>query len=622
MCTLKDRQFRMVILIPAYRPTNSLVSLVADLAAEGDARIVLVDDGSGPEFESIFERAANQPNVYLVRHYTNLGKGAALKTGLNYAMVRFPDTPGVVTADADGQHHPDDIRAVASILQRNPGNLVLGARQFDRDVPLRSKIGNSATRTLMRLVVGQKLTDTQTGLRGIPASLVPHLLRLPSSGYEFELDMLLACKHQACAIVEAPIRTIYLEGNKSSHFRPVADSMRIYFLLFRFSLLALLTAALDNLVFAGAFSLTGSIGRSQIAGRAVAMVFNYLGAHRAVFHSRQRHSAVLPKYIAVVIANGLLSYALIQLLHGRFGVPAMAAKLGAEGLLFLLNFAVQRDLVFSRRPSDSPRATDWDAYYTSVPPTAKLTRRYTTSVLLDALRRHGNPTGAEGLSIVEIGGANSCFMDEILRGVPCRSYDVVDTNEYGLSLLEQRCEPGRRVGLHCESVLDLQWRTQADVVYSVGLVEHFDPRMTREAILAHFELLRPGGLAIITFPTPTPLYRATRSLIEAMGKWKFHDERPLMPEEVVAAISERAQVLEQKTMWPLILTQHVVVARKRAAGWLPDTAVGTQSQPLAAPEDGVAEEASGPYRETEEVAQRNHPGVRAHAAVAKNPASD
>jgi putative flippase GtrA len=474
----------------------------------------------------------------------------------------------------------------------------------------------------MRLVVGHNLTDTQTGLRGIPASIVPHLLRLPSSGYEFELDMLLACKHQACQIAEVPIRTIYVDGNRSSHFRPVADSMRIYFLLFRFSLLALLTAALDNIVFAAAFALTGSIGRSQIAGRAVAMVFNYLGAHRAVFHSKQRHATVLPKYVLVVVANGLLSYVLIRLLHAQFGLPTMAAKLSAEGLLFLLNFAIQRDLVFTKR-NESPRATDWDSYYTSVPPTAKLTRKYTTGVLLDALRRYAAPGCGEGLAIVEIGGANSCFMDQILSGVPCRSYDVVDTNRYGLNLLEQRCHARHPVGLHCESVLDLQWRTQADVVYSVGLVEHFDPQMTRQAILAHFELLRPGGMAIITFPTPTLLYRAARGFIEAIGKWKFHDERPLAPEEVVAAISERAHILDRKTMWPLILTQHVVVAQKRAAGWLAaDAAVRAQAQAFASPDDGIPEEAAHPDREPEEVPEGDHPAVRAHAAVAKNAPSN
>jgi glycosyltransferase involved in cell wall biosynthesis/SAM-dependent methyltransferase len=608
-----------VILIPAYRPAAALVSLVGELAADADCRIVVVDDGSGPEFEPVFAKLDGVPNVSVVRHCANLGKGAALKTGLNYAMARYPSACGVVTADADGQHHPDDIRAVATRLRQNPRKLVLGARRFDGDVPLRSRIGNGTTRMLMRLLVGQKLADTQTGLRGIPAFLVPHLLRLPSTGYEFELDMLLACKHQSCDIVEEPIRTIYLEGNKSSHFRPVADSMRIYFLLFRFSLLALLTAALDNLVFAGAFALTGSIGRSQLAGRAVAMVFNYLGARRAVFHSKQRHAAVLPKYVLVVALNGLISYALIQWLHTRFGAPAMAAKLAAEGLLFLINFAIQRDFVFTRR-RESPAATDWDEYYTSVPATAKLTRRYTTSVLLDALRRHATASSDRKLSIVEIGGANSCFLHEILHHIPCRSYDVIDTNRYGLSLLEQKTA-GLPVGLHCESVLDLRMQAEADVVFSVGLVEHFDPRLTREAILAHFRLLRPGGTAIITFPTPTLLYRVARRLIEAIGKWKFHDERPLMPAEVIATVSERADVLERKTMWPLILTQHVVVAQKRGGGLATDAAVGREAQSFTPPQDFLSEKAGHPDREAEEVAERNQPPIRAHAGVAQHGAA-
>jgi hypothetical protein len=167
---------------------------------------------------------------------------------------------------------------------------------------------------------------------------------------------------------------------------------------------------------------------------------------------------------------------------------------------------------------------------------------------------------------------------------------VIDTNEYGLSLLERRVSEGQPVGLHCESVLDLQWRAQADVVFSVGLVEHFDPERTREAILAHFRLLRPGGTAIITFPTPTLLYRMARSLIEAIGKWKFHDERPLKPAEVVAAVSERAEVLHRETLWPLILTQHVVVAHKRAGEWLTaDAAVRKEPQAFSAPDHFVTE---------------------------------
>ena len=209
------------------------------------------------------------------------------------------------------------------------------------------------------------------------------------------------------------------------------------------------------------------------------------------------------------------------------------------------------------------QATDWDLYYKSVPFTAKLTRRYSTAVLLDAMHRYAAPTSPDGrLSIMEIGGANSCFMESILAKIPCRSYDVIDTNSYGLSLLEKKAGLSRVVRLHQQNVLDLSMDGKADVVFSVGLVEHFDPAETRQAVLSHFDVLRSGGIAIITFPTPTWLYRAARKFIEALGMWKFPDERPLNVSEVAAAFRERAAILEQKTLWPLILTQHIIVARR------------------------------------------------------------
>ena len=143
-------------------------------------------------------------------------------------------------------------------------------------------------------------------------------------------------------------------------------------------------------------------------------------------------------------------------------------------------------------------------------------------------------------------------MESILGKIPCRSYDVIDTNSYGLSLLEKRAGLSSVVRLHQQNVLDLSMDSKADVVFSVGLVEHFDPTETRQAVLSHFDILRSGGIAIITFPT----------LIETLGMWKFPDERPLNASEVAASVKERAAIIEQKTLWPLILTQHIIVARK------------------------------------------------------------
>lgn len=546
------------ILIPAYKPGEALEKLVSVLLESGVEEIVLVDDGSGPEFAARFTRLEQFDRVHVVRHAVNLGKGAALKTGMNFALVNFPDCRGVVTADADGQHDASDILRVATRLREDSHGLLLGVREFAGAVPLRSRVGNTLTRGLLYLVAGQKLADTQTGLRGIPAALAAHLLRVPSSGYEFELDMLMACKYQGFPIEQIPIRTIYEDGNKSSHFHPIFDSMRIYFLLLRFSVLSVLTAILDNLIFAVSLNYTASIARSQILARLVAMVFNYSGARGAVFHSRQRHAVVLPKYIALVAANGFLSYALLEFLHLRLGWRAIPAKLIAEGILFIANFAIQRDFVFTRRASRAT-ATDWDTYYKSVSPTAKLTRKYTTSVLLDQFRRHA---GAGPLAIVEIGGANSCFLDAILAAIDCSDYHVVDTNRYGLSLLENRV--AKKLRLHEQSVLSLNLDTRADVVFSVGLIEHFDPKNTREAILAHFRAARPDGLIIITFPTPTLLYRVTRGFLESIGQWKFPDERPLRYEEVLAAVHECGDVLFQKTLWPLMLTQGMIVAKQKS----------------------------------------------------------
>ena len=218
-------------------------------------------------------------------------------------------------------------------------------------------------------------------------------------------------------------------------------------------------------------------------------------------------------------------------------------------------------------PTATPhRATDWDRYYQSVPATARLTRKYTTAALAGAIRRYAQPQPGRALAMVEIGGANSCFLDRLVEEFTPHFYDVVDTNQYGLDLLARHAARsaslGRGLRLHRESVLAMSLPPTADVVFSVGLVEHFTPADTRAAVLAHFDTIRTGGLAIITFPTPTALYRATRKFIESIGQWKFHDERPLLPQEVLESIRERGDVLFQKTLWPLMLTQHLVAARK------------------------------------------------------------
>jgi glycosyltransferase involved in cell wall biosynthesis len=351
---IRLRALPIAVLIPAYRPNHSVIDVVRGLAGHGIAIVVVVDDGSGPEYQHIFDTLAAIDSVRVQRHGVNLGKGAALKTGMNYILAEFGDLAGVVTADADGQHHPDDIVAVCERFAASPNSLVLGARGFAGDIPLRSRFGNGLTRRVMRLVLGQRLTDTQTGLRAIPRSLIVRLLKVPASGYDFELEMLIAAKHQAIAIVEEPIRTIYEPGNPTSHFQPLRDSMRIYFVLMRFSLISLMTAALDNLTFYLVFHATGTIAGAQLAARTAAVLFNYPTVRRAVFFSDQKHSVLLPRYLALVAANALISYTGIRALTAISPIGVFPAKILAETLLFIANFAIQRDFIFTRRPTAVP----------------------------------------------------------------------------------------------------------------------------------------------------------------------------------------------------------------------------------------------------------------------------
>jgi len=107
----------IALLIPAHRPGEALAHLVQGLLrSKTFGAVLVIDDGSGPAFGPIFAGLSQQTGVQVLRHAVNLGKGAALKTGLNHLLTHHPEIAGVVTADADGQHHPEDIAGVAAAL--------------------------------------------------------------------------------------------------------------------------------------------------------------------------------------------------------------------------------------------------------------------------------------------------------------------------------------------------------------------------------------------------------------------------------------------------------------------------------------------------------------------------
>jgi glycosyltransferase involved in cell wall biosynthesis len=231
-----------VALIPAFKPDRLLLDLVGDLRAGGFCSIIVVDDGSPPESAPVFEELTAIPGCHLLRHEVNRGKGMAIKTGLAFFLERYPDAEGIITVDADGQHRAKDAVLVAESFLADSNALVIGSRKFARKSPWRSRFGNQMTRQVFRWVAGVRLADTQSGLRCFSRTVAPRLLALAGERYEYEMNVLAACPKLSVPLREVEIETVYFEGNRSSHFNPVIDSVKIYSLLVRLSLSASLKA--------------------------------------------------------------------------------------------------------------------------------------------------------------------------------------------------------------------------------------------------------------------------------------------------------------------------------------------------------------------------------------------
>ncbi|WP_182276755.1 bifunctional glycosyltransferase family 2/GtrA family protein [Granulicella sp. 5B5] len=341
-----DSLRRIAVLIPAWQPAPILPTLAEALRAAGIGHVLVVDDGSDPDLQPLFDQLA-RTGVTVLRHAVNLGKGRALKTGFNHLLLHRPDLLGVVTADADGQHTVEDILSVARALVLSAGRPVLGVRAFSGDVPFRSRLGNTLTRSIFTFVTGVRLADTQTGLRGLPPTALSGLMTLDGERYEYEMTVLAHLCRDGSKPLQVPIRTVYIDANRSSHFNPVWDSMRIYFVLARFYLSSLLAAAVDFAGFSIAFAATQNLAVSVATGRLSSLV-NFTLNRRFVFRNRGPVTAAIWRYYALVAVIACLSYGLIYALTYRLGWNVFLAKVLVESALSLVSFSIQRTFIFRR----------------------------------------------------------------------------------------------------------------------------------------------------------------------------------------------------------------------------------------------------------------------------------
>lgn len=348
------------VIIPAYKPDEKMLGTLAGLAEAGFTDILVVDDGSGEEYEHIFRQAAAIPQCTLLRHPVNRGKGAALKTAMTFFLENRPGQAGVVTADADGQHLTEDILATAAaMVEKN--TVVLGVRDFSLPhVPKSNRAGNKITIAVFRLFFGMKISDTQTGLRAFPRETLPVILTAKGDRYEFETYMLFLMNQHKLPFHEVGISTVYIEENKSSHFRIVRDSARIYALILKYLLSSVAASVIDEgafflfkVLFGSAAALL-SIPTTFIAAllaRVISSIVNYLINAKVVFEG-QTNKTTLLKYYTLAVAQILLSTCVVFLAENLLSIssPALSTliKIVTDTILFFFSFRIQHKWVFKK----------------------------------------------------------------------------------------------------------------------------------------------------------------------------------------------------------------------------------------------------------------------------------
>lgn len=205
---------KVFAVIPAYNEESSIRNIINETNKYVD-NIIVVDDGSKDKTGE----EAKKEGVIVLKHIINLGKGAALKTGCDYAIRQEADK--IIVLDADAQHEPSEIPNFLNEL--NNMDIVLGYRKLSKEMPLILKLGNWFINKITKLLYGINLHDTQCGYRAFTSNAYKKI-RWKASNYSMESEMIANIGKKGLKYKEIPIKTIYTDKYKGT---TIIDGVKI-----------------------------------------------------------------------------------------------------------------------------------------------------------------------------------------------------------------------------------------------------------------------------------------------------------------------------------------------------------------------------------------------------------
>jgi glycosyltransferase involved in cell wall biosynthesis len=217
---------RTLVVIPSKNLEATVGNVVRDVRALG-LDVLVVNDGSTDGTS----RAAREAGARVIDHPTNLGKGAALKSGFGHAVEHGYDA--VVTLDGDAQHDTAEIPRFLDAVERTGADIVVGTRMHAVGAMPRIRIWtNRTTSRIVSRLAGQDIPDSQSGYRILRTRVLREITgSLVTSRYDTESEILIRAGRRGFRVASLPIQSIY--GGTVSHIHPVVDTLRFVRLIAR-----------------------------------------------------------------------------------------------------------------------------------------------------------------------------------------------------------------------------------------------------------------------------------------------------------------------------------------------------------------------------------------------------
>lgn len=336
------------VIVTLYYENRTTIKLCNELYELGADNIVVVNDGC--KLSNGFKTELTSMGCHIVNLQPNNGKGASIKAGIKYAHDELYNIKGYVTIDSDGQHKAGDAMKIMRAMELRPECLVLGKRDLKKSkAPFLTKFGNKISSMYFKVITGVGCKDTQTGLRGIPASLYELAMDTKGDRFDFEMNFLTRCADRKVPFYNLNIIANYSD-NEKSNFKLVKDTYLIYRTPLKFATASVGCTVIDLVLFTMftyllPSTLMWNVALATLLARLVSGLINFLINRKMIFKNDAKARQQLVRYVVLFCCIMCASTVIVSLLS-HIPIPVTLTKAIIDMLLWTVNYTVQRKWVF------------------------------------------------------------------------------------------------------------------------------------------------------------------------------------------------------------------------------------------------------------------------------------